>query len=708
VDGLEITISEPSEKVIIMVDLSVIIVSYNVRAYLEQALHSITKALSNISSEIIVVDNASWDGSVAMLHKQFPRIRVLANSKNVGFAKANNQAIQLAKGKIISLINPDTLVREDTFSTCLEYIHEHADVGALGCKILNPDGTLQLACRRHFPTPWIAFTKIIGLSTLFPKTKMFGQYNLTYLNPDKISEVEALSGSFMLVRKAVIDEVGLLDESFFLYGEDLDWCYRIHQKGWKIIYLPHTQIIHYKGQSTQKAALDNLRIFYQAMQLFARKHFRKKGYTLFYWIILLGIWLRGMLSFIARFLARLTIPFIDILLVQLGLVISLFFRFGNLDPWLSYIPINLVYTLIWIGCLTFLGLYKPKTYSFAKSMLAVLIGLVLNTSITFFFPQYQFSRQVVLVAGAFNGLFISGWRLAIRLASHFHRIPFIGTIGKTLLKKRVLIIGTKNSALQLYRKMKRKIDSGYDVAGMAVLGEGENESLNGDSIPVIGKLAHLESIVKSYHIQEIIFTHEGTSYQEILSIIARGRGWGVDFKMVPQEMDVVIGRASIDPLDEWPLLDINYKYYWLPNRMVKRLLDIFIAILLLPLIMLSFFYIFIHPKLRLHLVSMTGMNGKTFPICMVYHGGQIQGGWVGVAPQFLAVLAGKMSLVGCAWKIGQKQLTLDMKPGITGLLQIQKNTNLSNEEKKRFQTYYLKNYTILLDAEILFKAIFRL
>ncbi|MEJ2627632.1 MAG: glycosyltransferase [bacterium] len=178
-----------------MVELSVIIVNYNVRQLLEQALVSLQKAVKGISHEIFVVDNNSSDGSDVMVQKKFPRVTLIANDENKGFSQANNQALKLAQGKYICLLNPDTIVQGDTFSICLEYLRNHEQVGALGCKIINPDGSLQLACRRSFPTPWVAFSKIVGLSKLFPQSKLFGKYNLSYCDPDKTMEVDAISGS---------------------------------------------------------------------------------------------------------------------------------------------------------------------------------------------------------------------------------------------------------------------------------------------------------------------------------------------------------------------------------------------------------------------------------------------------------------------------------------------------------------------------------
>jgi len=258
-----------------VIEISVIIVNYNVKEFLEQSLVSVQKALKKIRSEIIVIDNASTDGSVEFLKKRFPKVKLIENKENLGFARSSNLGMKQAKGAYLAILNPDTIVQEDTFSKMLKFFQENPDTGMLGCKILNPDGTLQLACRRSFPTPWVAFTKLSGLSHLFSKSKLFGKYNLTYLDPDLSYEVEAISGSFMMIQKQVLKDVGYLDEEFFLYGEDLDWCFRIREGGWKVRYFPGTKIIHFKGESSRKAQFDNITFFYKSMALFARKHVRQ-------------------------------------------------------------------------------------------------------------------------------------------------------------------------------------------------------------------------------------------------------------------------------------------------------------------------------------------------------------------------------------------------------------------------------------------------
>jgi GT2 family glycosyltransferase len=314
-------------------DLSVIIVNYNVREFLRQCLLSLRKALAGLSAEIFVVDNASIDGSVEMIRREFPEVKLIAKRENVGFARANNQALQQARGRLLMLLNPDTVVQEDTFVAIRDFMEAHPDTGMVGCKVLNPDGTLQLACRRSFPTPWVAFTRLSGLSQFFPKSRCFGRYNLTYLPDDETYEVEAISGSFMVVRREALVHVGLLDEDFFLYGEDLEWCYRMRAAGWRIHYFPGTQIIHFKGESAKQSGFDNWRLFYQAKGLFVRKHFRpdssfgiskgrSKLFLISYWFLHLAIWLRAALTLGQSLARKAMAPTVDLALMQLNLLIA--------------------------------------------------------------------------------------------------------------------------------------------------------------------------------------------------------------------------------------------------------------------------------------------------------------------------------------------------------------------------------------------------
>ncbi|MBO7540983.1 MAG: glycosyltransferase family 2 protein, partial [Bacteroidales bacterium] len=244
--------------------LSIVIVNYNVKFFLEQCLNSVFEALQGIDSEVWVVDNNSVDGSVAMLKEKYPQVRLIANKENVGFSKANNQALRQINGDCVLLLNPDTLVESDTFAKCLAFMDEHPDCGGLGVKMINGEGEYLRESKRGFPTPKVAFYKISGLIKLFPHSPKYAHYYLGHLDPDQTAEIEILSGAFLMTRKEVLDKIGLLDETFFMYGEDIDFSYRILQGGYKNYYLPATRIIHYKGESTKKGSLNYVYTFYNA------------------------------------------------------------------------------------------------------------------------------------------------------------------------------------------------------------------------------------------------------------------------------------------------------------------------------------------------------------------------------------------------------------------------------------------------------------
>src|SRR5690606_20786281 len=243
--------------------------------------------------------------------QKFPWVKLIANKENLGFSKANNQAMRIATGRYILLLNPDTLVEEDTFVKSVEFMDSKPDAGGLGVKMIDGKGQFLPESKRGLPTPAVAFYKIFGLSALFPKSKFFGQYHLGYLDKDEIHEIPILSGAFMLMRKDALDKVGLLDEAFFMYGEDIDLSYRIVLGGYKNYYYPGTRIIHYKGESTKKSSVNYVFVFYNAMIIFAKKHFSSKNARIYSFLINLAIYFRASVALLNRAVKRLTIPILD-------------------------------------------------------------------------------------------------------------------------------------------------------------------------------------------------------------------------------------------------------------------------------------------------------------------------------------------------------------------------------------------------------------
>ena len=279
-----------------MPTVSVIIVSYKVRYYIEQCLNSVLRSVPD--AQILVVDNKSDDGSVEYLRERFPGAEVIANDFNAGFGKANNMALAKATGKYVLFLNPDTVVAERTIPGCIEYMEAHPETGAVGVRMQYGDGRFALESRRSLPTPSVSFWHMTGLGRLFPRSKVFARYHLTYLDRDVECPIDVVSGAYMFVRKEALDKTGGFDESFFMYGEDIDLSFRILQQGYQNRYLP-IPIIHYKGESTIKTSFRYAKVFYDAMIIFFKKHFHKYS-RLFEFVVKMVLGVRKISTFIGQ------------------------------------------------------------------------------------------------------------------------------------------------------------------------------------------------------------------------------------------------------------------------------------------------------------------------------------------------------------------------------------------------------------------------
>lgn len=278
--------------------LSIVIVSYNVKYFIEQCLRSVQRATRRIEAEVFVVDNASSDGSCEYLTPLFPDVTFIWNKENRGFARANNQAIRMSTGEYVLLLNPDTIVAEETLEQFVEFMDSNSQAGGAGAYMLRTDGKFALESRRGLPTPFVAFSKMSGLAGLFPKSRLWGRYYMRYLDEQQINEIEIISGAFMFLRREALQKSGLLDEAFFMYGEDIDLSYRIMKAGYKNFFLP-SRILHYKGESTVKSSYRYVYTFYQAMQLFFNKHYAH--YSLLVSLpINIAIWVRAMMAYVGN------------------------------------------------------------------------------------------------------------------------------------------------------------------------------------------------------------------------------------------------------------------------------------------------------------------------------------------------------------------------------------------------------------------------
>jgi GT2 family glycosyltransferase/lipopolysaccharide/colanic/teichoic acid biosynthesis glycosyltransferase len=671
-------------------DLSVIIVNYNVRQFLENALTSIMRAMEGVRGEVFVVDNASDDGSVEMVKSKFRHVCLIENKENIGFARANNIALKQAVGKYILLINPDTVVQEDTFQAMLRFFRETPDAGLAGCKILNPDGTFQLGAHRSFPTPWVAFTKVFGLSALFPKSKLFGKYNLTYLSPDETYEVDAISGSFMMITREAYERVGGLDETFFMYGEDLDWCYRVAQSGLKVYYVHATKIIHFKGESTRRSSIDEIKTFYTAMQIFVEKHFSRSFAVES--ILTLAILLRAGMAFVGKASRPLALGIVDFLLVDVALLAAGYLYRGHwfAFPLYAYPIVHIIPSGIIVFVMYLAGVYTTNRQSLSRAFTSVLIGYMVISAVVFFAKDFAFSRAIVVIAGCISLFLLPGWRLGMKA---FGRIVTRGVGRGSLFGTRTLIVGTGKSAQEVLRKLRTRVDGGYDVLGFIAMNRGEiGERVAG--LEVVGSLDNVGKVIGERKVGEVIFSTDGISYADILSVIARSNDRSVNYRLVPNSLEAIIGKTRIDELDTIPLVDIEYNLHKVGNHVLKRVFDIFCAVILL----LTAYPIF---WIRKHVVSPAPLG--------------IVGSRLLLLPQ---VFSGTISVVGrplsdpdgsTRWNGGVAERNSYLGPkGLTGLVQINAREDLDAEEIERYKLYYAKNHSIGLDVEIILKALLML
>ena len=651
-------------------DLSIIIVNYNVKEFLQNLIHSIEKASTNLTKEIIIIDNASDDGSVDFIKEKFPQIKLIANQTNLGFGKANNIGLKQATGKYILLINPDTLVAEDTFEKMIQFFESNKNIGLAGCKILNPDGTLQLACRRSFPGPWTSFTKVTGLSNLFPNSKIFARYNLTYLDENKSYEVDAISGSFMMMRKEVYEKVGGFDEQFFMYGEDLDLCYRIQKAGYKVFYVHSTQIIHYKGESTKRSSIDETKVFYSAMHLFVKKHLSTS--FLVGMILRSAIFVRSIFAFIG--VRRLII--LSVILDFIFFDLCLFAAekiYHNISDWKGFpdFAIPIVYSipaLIQIFVSFAIGNYKKDKISVSKTLLSILISLPILTSLTFFFKDFAFSRAIVLITYVFLFIVLSIWRIAFKI------IFKAGLVDDELKQKRTLIVGLDESAIQIGKKIKKKKTDRRSVIGLIGFSN-KNIGDKLESFEVIGTDQNIKRVIRDNKINEIIFSSGELSYNKMMEIVGKCREENVEFKIVGNNLDFIVGKTAVTLLDDMPVIELNYNITQTQQRIIKALFDYSIVI---PSLFLIYPFIFFKRKLK---------RGQTDFTKFVLG--------------FPKILNGSSSLVGPQFSEQSTDNFLG-KTGLTGYWYIE---NENPEELEKLNFYYAKNQNIWLDIEILAKSL---
>ncbi|MBT6162228.1 MAG: glycosyltransferase [Crocinitomicaceae bacterium] len=564
-------------------DVSIVIVNYNVEHFLSQCLLSVRASVRDLElkgheAEVWVVDNRSVDGSCAMVREQFPEVHLLALDENLGFSKGNNRAIEQCNGRWVLLLNPDTVIPENALSKCLAYAESSPDLGGMGVPMVDGMGRFLPESKRGMPTPWVAFCKISGLYKLAPKTEKLNQYYMGHLDPDENHCIEILSGAFMWMRKEALDQVGLLDEAYFMYGEDIDLSWRLLKGGWKNHYFAETSIIHYKGESTKKGSLNYVLVFYKAMQIFARTHFSGGNARAMLGLIQLAIYFRASLAILARVIRMVKLPVLEFSLFWTALVVFLM-QYGEAKEiqydWNWALPATAAYAALWLLALKFQGGYdRPwKLISVARGVL--MGGLFLLAGYGLLPENMRFSRAILV----FGALALPLIVLAVRWRWDKGR----GWNGKG--QKRRLFISSPaelNAISDLIAELEphaelraEKIQALHPGSRDASANESSSEDVS-----FLGGLTDLNEVIRINRINEVILSGRELTASQKISAMTGVADANIHFRIAWTEGGNVVGVGGpeLGSISDWP------RAIQLPRaKRIKRTFDIFVAFLVLVL-----------------------------------------------------------------------------------------------------------------------------
>ena len=646
--------------------LSIVIVNYNVKYFLEQCLHSVQNACNGLESEIFVVDNDSVDGSVKMVRDKFPDVFLIENKDNKGFSTANNQAIRKSRGEYVLLLNPDTIVEDDTLRKVVDFMDEHPDAGGLGVKMLDGKGKFLPESKRGLPYPSVAFFKVFGLSSLFPKSRMFSTYHLGYLDKDKTHVVDVLAGAFMLLRKSVLNEIGLLDEDFFMYGEDIDLSYRITQAGYKNYYFPGTRIIHYKGESTKKGSLNYVFVFYNAMIVFANKHFSKENARAFSMMINFAIYFRAFISILTQFFNRIILPIIDTVMILFGiLVMKDYWERHFIYPDGGHYPFTFMYVAvpmylsIWLLCIYLSGGYD-KPIRLRKIIQGMTVGtIIILVLYSLQNKEYHFSRALIILGAIWGTLIMVTIRYVLQLLNiSGYRLNYEKN-------KRFVIIGEKEEAERVSELLQQ---TGMNPAFTGLVSYRHHRNFSNG---FIGHLGQIKEIITIHKINEVIFCAKDVPAQVIIDMMSDLKTEQVDYKIAPPESLSIIGSNSINTSGDLYVIDIN-AIIKRSNRRNKRMLDLLVAITLL------LFY----PVFMFLVRRPIGLFRNIFSVLFAWKS------WVGFGPH----------------TEGDMHRLPEIKQGVLNPLDAFKHKNMPDEAIAHLDLLYARDYKLTNDLNIILKG----
>lgn len=631
-------------------ELSIVIVSHNVREMLAQCLRSVFQALQGIGGEVIVVDNASDDGTVAALMPEFPQVCWIPLTTNVGFGRANNIGIARARGHYVLLLNPDTLIGPDTLRAMLAYMEQHPEVGIAGCRVLNRDGSFQETCRRGFPTPWVAFTRLFGLERLFPRSRLFARYSQGFRDEQEVGYVEVISGAFMFCRREVLRELRGFDPEYFLYGEDIDLCYRAHLAGWRIGYVGTVSILHFKGESTRRSTTDALFHFYEAMRIFVRRYYRGSPLVP---ILRVGITVREVLARALRYPNLWLLGLADLVGVTVALLVATRLRFGDFFglPAYAYPTVFLAVGGVVVGMMLFFGDYLERRVQLARAAMAYALSMLAVATLASFFKDYAFSRWVML------GTSVGGTLWGIGVRAGVQR-----WLRRGMRLRRVAVLGRGPVAHALAAALQRQQDTGLFFLGL--IHYGDEPLAREDGVSLLGSSEALPELVERWRIHELVVATPELPPGELVAVAERLARWRVRLSLAQSSDELWVQRFVRELLGYEPAW-VEYPILHPRLRLLKRSMDVLCAILALSL-------------------------GLPFVFLSAHRWSLLRRWWL--------VLRGHWSVVGIEPQDGEHHAVA--KLGLLTLARLGSAGELSPTVLRQLNHYYVRHYSLALDVEI--------
>ena len=676
--------------------LSIIIVNYNTSHFINQTIRSIKNSTLDIDHEIIIVDNNSNDKSVDYIKKQFPRIKLIQNTSNYGFSKAVNIGVSNSEGKFILILNPDTILKENTISELYKTLINDSNIGVVGGKILDCNGKFQLSSRRAFPSFLTSLFHVTGLSYLFPKTKLFGKYNYTYKSSSCSHYVDAISGACMMFSRKLFNQLSGFDERYFLFFEETDFCRETQKSGKKVFYNANAEIIHYRGESMKTAPFNVNNIFFDSLlKFYAKQGPSYMGLAILRPFLRLAYKLKNVVDVLKINFRLILQSFFDFLSISISYIVAIpvwyIFYYDYLIEniyFIKHAPLLISYFLIWITVASIFKIYR-KGFSINKEIALVnILVFFISSTIIYFFNSIAFSRAILFLIFFQTFIYTMLWRYVLSFTSSYKILNSPKILD--VFFQRVAFIGTSKPMIDLVAKIQNQNNIYKNIVGYFDVNK---KDIKDD---YLGTVDNIVDTIQNFNIDEIIISESDVSEVNIFNLLSKVSGRSVIVKILPSDGNILLSKGLVEFIDDVSLIKLELPYLDAKHKFIKRLFDFSFSMLLILLTLPFHIYYLLYPLNHKQLfcgdkiVDIYSYNSKSKLIQKL--------------PYLWLILLGRISFVGRELTLSEScEEALYLEPGLTGIHSLNSNHRIVNKSKYDF--YYMENYSIFLDIEIIFRTI---